>query len=253
MILNMVLSRGGLNFSVNSYDSKSSLPTTASENDIAIITSTDITSWAMSATEPTSPSSGMVWILTGTVSTVEFNILNENAIQVYPLKALQYINNSWVNKKAKSYKNGAWVDWFDGVFYDNGDQCKAYTGGWTGTGWTNFNTTITNGTIGNTYMQIATNNDTVSVVGTVNKVDLTNISTLYANTQMITTGTAFFAICETKNAGNMIKYQQVNTINSYTMQLDVSNITGSYYIIFRGVGTSSGVNPMMKITKVWSD
>ena len=46
---------GGLNFSVKAYASESSLPASASENTIAVITETAITMWVADVKEPESP------------------------------------------------------------------------------------------------------------------------------------------------------------------------------------------------------
>ena len=60
---------GGLNFTVVGG---TTAPSNTKENMIWVNTSTKITSYIFSATQPTG-SAGMVWIPTGTSSTVEFN------------------------------------------------------------------------------------------------------------------------------------------------------------------------------------
>lgn len=54
---------------------------------------------------------GTVWISTSTSSTAPFNPLKKNNITVYPMSAKQYVNGAWVNKTAKTYQGGKWVDW----------------------------------------------------------------------------------------------------------------------------------------------
>lgn len=87
-----------------------SAPSSPKENDIWVNTSTAITSYVFSATQPTG-SSGMVWISVGTSSTVEFNALKKNGIQVYPIAAKQYVSGKWTDKTAKIYQGGAWKEW----------------------------------------------------------------------------------------------------------------------------------------------
>ena len=77
---------GGLNFKVVGGTSQ---PTNPKENTIWVNTSTTITGYVFSAAEPAAPEEGMVWITTGTSSTVEFNALKKNGIQVYPISAKQ--------------------------------------------------------------------------------------------------------------------------------------------------------------------
>jgi hypothetical protein len=74
----------------------------------------------------------MVWIKAGTSSPVKFNALKKNGIQVYPLSAKQYVSGAGVDKTAKSYQNGAWVDWWNGELYDAGNEFDGFTGGWIG-------------------------------------------------------------------------------------------------------------------------
>ena len=116
-------------------------PSNPADNTVWVNTSTTISSWAFSVTEPSSPAEGMVWFLTGTASNVAFNALNKNNIMVYPISTKQYVGGAWVDKIVASYKNGAWVSWWDGYLYKNGDECKYITGGWSlsGTGTKNAN------------------------------------------------------------------------------------------------------------------
>ena len=102
---------GGLNFSVVGGLTQ---PADPKENTIWVETNVDITSWIFSATEPEAPADGKdgpVWITSGTSSPVEFNALKKNGIQVYPLSAKQYVSGAWVDKTAKIYQGGEWVEW----------------------------------------------------------------------------------------------------------------------------------------------
>lgn len=87
-----------------------SAPSNPSENMIWVNTSTDIVSWAFSATEPTG-STGMVWFSTDIESVAEFNALKTNSIQIYPTSAKQYVNGAWTDVVAQSYQNNTWVEW----------------------------------------------------------------------------------------------------------------------------------------------
>jgi hypothetical protein len=106
---------GGLNFSVVGG---TTAPSNPKENMIWVNTSVAITTWVFSATVPENPVQGMVWISTGTSSTVAFNALKKNGIQVYPISAKQCVSGAWVDKAAKSYQNGAWKDVIQAIFRD---------------------------------------------------------------------------------------------------------------------------------------
>lgn len=102
-----------LNFKVVGGTSQ---PTSARENTIWVNTSTAITSWAFSTTEPGSPAAGMVWISTGISSSMEFNALKKNAIQVYPAFAKQHVGGQWVKREAQCYQDGEWKDMFPEIY-----------------------------------------------------------------------------------------------------------------------------------------
>lgn len=118
---------GGLNFKVVGNPQ----PTNPKENTIWLNTNQKITGWIFCATEPTEPVESMVWFPIGTASTVEFNALKKNGIQIYPISAKQYVSGVWVDVTAKTYQNGAWVDWWNGELYVNGNEYTSFTGGMT--------------------------------------------------------------------------------------------------------------------------
>lgn len=84
-----------------------SAPSSPSANTIWVNTSTTITSWIFSSTQPTG-AEGKVWISVGVSSSTEFNALKTNAIQVYPGFVKQYVSGVWVAKTAKIYQSSAW-------------------------------------------------------------------------------------------------------------------------------------------------
>lgn len=106
-------------------------PTSPFENTIWINTNVEITSYVLSATEPETPTNGMVWVTIGNYGDIKATSpIDDEWIVIYPRFIRQYINSSWVDKEAKSYQNGAWVDWWYGQLYENGDQFVDITGGW---------------------------------------------------------------------------------------------------------------------------
>lgn len=110
-----------LNFKIVPYATEEELlAASPKENTVGIVTTDTITSWIFSATEPTEPMEGMVWITTGISSSVEFNALKKNGIQVYPTSAKQHISGAWVDKNAKSYQGGKWADWMYVILGDGG-------------------------------------------------------------------------------------------------------------------------------------
>ena len=222
----------GLNFQVVGNPQ----PATAKENTIWIDTDTEITSWIFSATEPETPSEGMVWIATGTASTVAFNALKKNGIMAYPMSAKQSIDGAWVTKTAKSYQNGAWVDWIT-YFYKDGNTFDDITGGYA-----HGNKTTLEADSIKIYIDAQ---DQESFARTINKVDLSSISTLYVKghisvvCQYNNNGKLYFYATEnpitgvaqdTGGGATIVKEYVPGTDEDIVVSLDVSSITGSKYI-----------------------
>lgn len=112
----------------------SSAPENPGKNTIWVNTSAAITGWTFGTAAPTNPDSGMVWFYTGESSAAEFNALRKNGIQVCPVSAKQYAGGAWAERNAKIYKNGAWVDWAKwlynrGVWGNGTSLTKGYTYG----------------------------------------------------------------------------------------------------------------------------
>lgn len=112
MIFNMTGGGNPLNFHVKTYPSETELKAdNPKENTIGVITTTTMTSWAFLVTEPKKPEVGMVWFGVGDFSSVEFNALVKNTLQVYPRSAKQYVSNEWKDIPVLSYDGEAWVAW----------------------------------------------------------------------------------------------------------------------------------------------
>lgn len=127
MIFNMTGGGAPLNFKVVPNPQ----PDTAKENTIWVDTDR-INNYYFSATQPENMVNYDVWFHVGTSSSVEFNALKKNGIQVYPISAKQYIGGAWVDKTVKSYHNGAWVNWIhlNYVFYYGKQIYPWQTRGW---------------------------------------------------------------------------------------------------------------------------
>jgi hypothetical protein len=229
MIINMSGGGASLNFSIIGG---TSTPLAPSNNMIWVKTSTEITSWIFSSTEPKSPTRGMVWFATGKTSRTAFNVLKNNTIEVYPVSAKQYNGSTWVNCEANTYMNNKWVSWALYVFI-SGDQCEDVTGGWTRTQRsTNINPitpslTIENGTMTVKSYDTAAANYYGGTVQTNNKIDMTPYTTLMFNiTDFINEG-GRLAVGVTSDATSayygMDAYSNITAIGEVTV--DVSAVS----------------------------
>lgn len=228
-----------------------STPSSPSANTIWVNTSTTITSWVFSATQPTG-SNGMVWISTGTSSTVPFNALKQNNIMVYPLYAKQYISGAWVDKTAKSYQNGKWVNWYT-LLFNNGDQFTSLTGGWAIRSSSGLTCTI-----GDTLLFTVTG--TAARAGSIytkNKINVSNFSTLEVGVKISSAASANNGFCVglatgagIQSTGELSRYAtkiSSKTVGEQVISLDISGMTGSYYVVFFADVTSASVSSVRLI------
>lgn len=107
---------GSLNYAVIAVASEAALPTVGSENTIAVITTSEITSYVFAPFGPSNPTEGMVWFSTGSQSSAAFNAITKipNALYVYPTACRQYISGQWVTKVAKTWQGVGWKAWEEG-------------------------------------------------------------------------------------------------------------------------------------------
>lgn len=222
-------------------------PETASENTIWISTDQKITSWIFASAAPAEPEEGMVWILTGSSSAVEFNALKNNSLQIYPVSAKQYISGEWADKTAKIYQRGNWVDWIV-YLYNCGDSFDPVTGGYkkvsysSGSEYANLDASLDDGCI---YVSASTNQSNGSArcgMSTENAIDLTGVSLIQAkgncsearNTAAGVSGVGI-RVQETqsvdKGFGSAAAYQYITEVGDFEISIDVSELTGEYYII----------------------
>lgn len=236
---------GGGGTALNFRVVKNPQPTNPSENCIWVNTETPITSWVFSADEPSPAEAGMVWFSVGKSSTVEFNALKKNGIQVYPISAKQYVSGAWVDVEAQSYQGGAWVEWLTYVF-------KSGTGAIVPMVFYAFkNQVATDYTSEQIDADGITFFKTVSSYGAqsayaVDPIDLTGIDTIYCKARQIQAVSGgdvlrLFVSTTTDTTGTYKKATASVTIPvtaaPETYALDVSNLTGSYYVGVGGCGT----------------
>ena len=188
---------------------------------------------------------GTVWISTGTSSTVEFNALKKNGIQVYPLAAKQYVSGAWVTKTAKSYQGGKWVDWTTFLFA-NGNQFTDLTGGWG----VKSSSGVTC-TIGDTLsLRVTGTAAREGSVYTKNKIDVSNFHTLYVDVNVTTIDYSFriglsnaAGIKSANELGGYVAQTSTTKTGQQTLSLNVENFNSSYYIvIYTDVATATVSN-----------
>ena len=262
---------GGSGLKLRIFDGTSA-PSNPKDNDIWIKTSTAIEYWELS--DKTFPISwamgkGFVYIkgdfagaydyreTTGLALDVPGN--HDGEMYARLTSCVQYDGSTWANKDAYIYHDG-WHQFayaWNGELFDNGNQYVSKTGGWQTAGGTQ--------TSASPYLLVS---DSVNnaVVGTANKIDISNYSTLhfigqgrgdYSNgsakigafgiaSSYDATYAHFVSQAEIPNG-----YANSSTMPSLTTEkaIDISGLSGEYYIAAYVNNPGSGVS--LGIKKVW--
>lgn len=233
MIFNMAGGGVPLNFKVVGGTSQPSSP---AANTIWVNTSTAITGYYFQATQPSNMKAGEVWFNTSTASTVEFNALKKNVLNVYPVSAKQMVSGTLKNVTAKIWQNSKWVDWWDGTLYKSGNEYNAFTGGWTTSDYTVSGYpggTVTNA---NNRLTMASGSGQYSCAGTVNRIDLTPFKTLrvigYAEK---TDSKSKVGVFSTKELNSPAASKTIS-VGSFDVTVDISSLAGPYFVgcVFTG-------------------
>lgn len=221
-------------------------PANPAENCIWVNTETPITSWIFSAEEPSPAEPGMVWFNIGAASPVEFNALKKNVLQVYPLKAQQYVGGALVAVTAKIYQGGAWMDW-DVYLFDYGRQHYE----WQARGWKRSSSshqaktpTVKANADGSVSVSLSATTATTDrypggVYELVEDFDLTGIASLelecdYSNTQTSAANADGFCLAVVPRSATYWDSSAVAKVWSKNSKviLDVSNVaSGSYDVV----------------------
>lgn len=242
MIFNMSGGGGGagLNFKIVGNPQ----PAEAKENTIWIDTDEDITGWHFDTIEPENPIPGMVWINYGTTNAAKLNLLKTNGISVNPSAARQYINDAWVGKPSAIWKNGEWISEWGPYLCNHGDECVDFTGGWDSKA---MKVTSDAGTAAQTFQIIKADGklrfektgQIGAIMHTIRAIDLTNVKAIHFKGEMSPTTTAKWVAFHVWSSlsGSVWTTDSKATVNSTStgkqgFELDVSSLTGSYYLGF---------------------
>lgn len=230
------LNKSNLNFRVYTA---ASLPETGQENDICIVSDVPMKNWILSPDAPkgTPRNDGDVWIRYA-VTGKTFNALKNGAMVIATISAMQCIDGAWVKKIAKSYRNGEWVDWITYVLRSGADEIGLEKYQYQGASRSE--------TAGDDYIEFTTKTTASgsyasSTYGraTSSPVDLTDVTTIYAKINVINGGIsggnswgAGINVATEKNQSSRVKKVTQPASGEGIMVVDVSDLTGLYYITF---------------------
>lgn len=185
---------------------------------------------------------GMVWIKIGTSGAAKFNVLKKNGIEVYPLFVKQSVSGAMVKKTAKIHQNSKWNDLVS-LLYSHGDTILDVTGGWRGNS-KDGNLVANFGTDAISFKVVSgVGSSKIATAYTVNKIDVTNYTKCKAKIKIdskIVSGNAWFYFWlhdsptgdTWQNFVAGVFHNDVSVPLQETMEIDLTNVTGSHYIGF---------------------
>lgn len=220
---------GGVSLKINAIASASDLPTTGSNGDIYIVTQTTLT--GLSFFQPTQPTGtfavGDVWVMTSEKSAAKVNLASKGTILIGLKQACVWNGSQWVNSELHVWYDGQWAD---GVYYliVGGALNEPFSA-------TNATVTMGNGYVNATAISGSSGNYRTSVA-----VDLTDYSTLYCVTRNngdLEAAIGVWSATSTPSTPNA-RTKMSNTAAT-TVTLDVSSLSGNYYVGVWGASQSS--------------
>lgn len=221
-------------------------PGSPEENTVWIDTAVTLTKWTAQYDEPADPVEGQAWVILDGYSSAGFSPIPDEKVMIYPISAKVYTSSAWVRCGGEVYTNGSWHP-MRVYYYDAGNESSAITGGWMASsrkGQTNPGSPGTEGT-DYTFTKNASNmevtaktNYTRAGMYTTNKVDLTHISTLHFKAKRTgiigsTSGGAWVGVLTSSPETTALDsgiYAAITASEMETLTLDVSEVTGEYYI-----------------------
>ena len=243
---------GGLNLKVVGGTTK---PTNPRENTIWVSTTTAITGYVLSPTQPETGTEGLVWLKTADTG-VEINVGRKNAVLLHLASGMLYTGGKWASVDAWAYINSAWKQFsiaFDGRLYDNGDQCTDITGGWGITGYKYVNSAgkesdPSAGTLKEDCMHLVSNSTKMTILGTAKPIDLDGLKTLTVDWKVLgcydgATNAIMLDIQREKKAGTSIALATLGSgkaAKRLTSTLDISSLSGKAYVVVRVTVVAAG-------------
>ena len=93
-------------------------PTKATHNTLWVYSDVEAPMYSLSAVAPETPEPGVLWIPIGSSGRTKIiTSVGDNWITVYIISVQQYIDGKWVEKTAKVYQNGEWIDVITDLYF----------------------------------------------------------------------------------------------------------------------------------------
>lgn len=232
-----------LNLNLTVYESEETLLVAeATDNTIALVTAEAVTDWAVVDALPEGMAEGCAYILVGSKGTAELVLADRVTMHLQEAR----VNGSRVVGYLR--KAGEWVRFgstWDGYYFKDGNQYTEITGGWVNQG-------AGTATIGAKLAVLAKHydaGDESAQIGTKLAVDLTDVTTLYWDSPGGSGGYSYGAYFQIRTDGAITREAYVGVGQG---SMDVSDLTGSYYLVLRTMSGGSG-HGYGDLRAVWRD
>ena len=188
----------------------------------------------------------MVWIKSGLSSNQSFNALKKQEILLCPLAASQYLQGAWQSKSAQIFK-GTWLPWWTGQLYDSGQTYPEITGGWRAVnqryssdqGSEKISLTERESSLLLTVPARQYGYPNCGAMMTVNKIDLTNVSTITATGSPSSTHSMNRLYVMDSDSDYSSKAPAAIALTAGQTVLDVSGLSGEYFVAINMFGTAA--------------
>lgn len=223
---------GGMNFEIVNGTTQPENPV---ENTIWVNTTNAIIKTEINPQEPDNPIDGMLWLQSCQSGLVDLTMgSDDNVAVVYIQDSYIYTNGAWQTVESKVYQDGEWKTYVLRVYW-YGDQNVDLTGGWVTTNNVGGTITYEDAKIKITAGGSESYSKNFSTK-TNNPIDVTNYNTLKINKDWVVNNSGgadgVFGLFTNKTDTYKQAVASVNSKEAYI--IDISGITGSYYIGFAG-------------------
>ena len=205
------------------------LPATAKEGDLSVITATAIHDVYASQDMPSAPSNGDVWVWLGSNARVEMD-LGKN-IYLPPRACFQYNGTTWIYKESYVYHSAVWVEV---TLYLYLDGSMLLFNGYSGVNYGGNNYSAVAITLENTFIKYLCTGITdreERFAWSENTIDLTDIDSIICDYDICgTIDKANLMVSLTRGKTPVAQVVGSVTAGSHTAILDVSGLSGYYYI-----------------------
>ena len=217
MIFHPILGGSAFGIDIKSYASEEVLPSKAKDGTLAVLSESSVGNVYVQNYFPDNPKNKDLWIAFSGMGQIPAIV---GSVVLYPLKAYQYLNNTWGEADLRVHFSGVWYEPVaDLTLYSYGDEVTDVTGGW----------------YASSALELAKEGTrlvfSAGVVSTVRKFDLTHYSALKVDVQCTSGNSSYIGIGSKSTYIETQTATGSNESSESTRVVDLSGVDGEYYIL----------------------